>query len=141
MLITDPEHAVPIEIARNGLRSIALGSGNDDELSLPYFPANADVKKGDLLVTSGLGGVFPAGYPVGTITEVKHDPDLILAQVRARPAATLASDKQIMLLWFDAGNPAAPVDSALSEQLPPASVADPVLQQPAFKNPAVKAKP
>jgi rod shape-determining protein MreC len=133
MLITDPEHAVPVEIVRNGLRSIALGSGDDSQLSLPYFPANSDVKVGDLLVTSGLGGVFPAGYPVGTVTEVLRDPDLLLAQVRARPAATLASDRQIMFLWFDAASPAAPIDSTLVEQLPAASVADPVVAPPPAK--------
>jgi rod shape-determining protein MreC len=130
MLITDPEHAVPVEIARNGLRSIALGTGNDTELSLPYFPANADVKTGDLLITSGLGGVFPAGYPVATITEVIHDPDLILARVRAQPAATMAGDRQVMMLWFDAANPAAPIDPKLAEQLPPAVLASPVLASP-----------
>ena len=69
MLITDPEHAVPVEIVRNGLRTIAVGTGDADELHLPYVPVTADVKAGDVLVTSGLGGVFPAGVPVGVVTE------------------------------------------------------------------------
>ena len=63
ILITDPEHAVPVQIERTGLRTIAVGAGNEGTLALPYLPANADVKPGDLLITSGLGGVFPAGYP------------------------------------------------------------------------------
>jgi rod shape-determining protein MreC len=109
ILITDPEHALPIEVVRNGLRSIAVGSGDSGELLLPYLAVNSDVKPGDILVSSGLGGVFPAGYPVAEVTGIKRDPELLLAQVRARPLATLARDRQVMLLWFDPGHPAAPV--------------------------------
>ena len=64
ILITDPEHALPVLITRTGLRTIAVGSGNPHELLLSYLAVNSDVKSGDLLVSSGLGGVFPAGYPV-----------------------------------------------------------------------------
>ena len=84
ILITDPEHAVPVEIERNGLRTIAVGAGDTASLALPYLPANADVKTGDLLVTSGLGGVFPAGYPVARVAEVRRDAVQPLAQIRAR---------------------------------------------------------
>jgi rod shape-determining protein MreC len=65
MLISDPGHAVPVEILRNGVRTVAEGTGNEDELRLSLLPATADVKAGDSIVTSGLGGVFPAGIPVG----------------------------------------------------------------------------
>ena len=115
ILITDPEHAVPVQLARNGLRSIAVGAGNSGELLLPYLPVNSDVKAGDLLVTSGLGGVFPAGYPVAVVTGIKRDPVMLLAQVRARPLATLERDREVMLVWFDASHPAAPVTRKAAE--------------------------
>jgi rod shape-determining protein MreC len=125
MLITDPEHAVPVEVVRNGLRTIAVGIGSPDELQLPFLPVNSDVKVGDLLVTSGLGGVFPSGVPVGVVIEFARDPDQILAQARARPAATLERDRQVMLLWFDPDHPARPVDPKLETDLPPASIGQP----------------
>ena len=108
ILITDPEHAIPVQVARNGLRTIAVGSGNSDELLLPYLAVNSDVKSGDLLTSSGLGGVFPAGYPVGHITGVRREANQLLAQVRAEPQARVARTREVMLIEFDPGNPAAP---------------------------------
>jgi rod shape-determining protein MreC len=108
ILITDPEHAVPVRIERTGLRTIAVGAGDTSSLALPYLPANADVKSGDLLVTSGLGGVFPAGYPVARVTEVHRDAVQPLAQVRAAPLAHVDTDTEVMLVWFRADHPAAP---------------------------------
>ncbi|MBS0378083.1 MAG: rod shape-determining protein MreC [Proteobacteria bacterium] len=108
ILITDPEHAVPVRIERTGLRTIAVGAGDTSTLALPYLPANADIKPGDLLVTSGLGGVFPEGYPVAKVTEVHRDAVQPLAQVRAAPLAHLDSDAEVMLVWFREDHPAAP---------------------------------
>jgi rod shape-determining protein MreC len=108
ILITDPEHAVPVRIERTGLRTIAVGAGDTTSLALPYLPANADIKSGDLLVTSGLGGVFPEGYPVARVTEVHRDAVQPLAQVRAAPLAHLDTDTEVMLVWFRADHPAAP---------------------------------
>jgi rod shape-determining protein MreC len=125
MLITDPEHAVPVEIVRNGLRTIAVGTGNPGELQLSFLPVNSDVKVGDLLVTSGLGGVFPSGIPVGKVIEFARDPDQILARGRASTAASLERDRQVMLLWFDPAHPARPVDPKLLTELPPASIGQP----------------
>jgi rod shape-determining protein MreC len=136
MLITDPGHAVPVEILRNGTRSIAVGNGNESELELPLLPATADVKVGDVIVTSGLGGVFPAGLPVGTVTESKRDPDEILLQVRVKPHAALTQDHQVMALWFDPDHPAAPVNPALTRDLPDAPLAQPVLKPPGGAAPA-----
>jgi rod shape-determining protein MreC len=68
ILITDPNHALPIQINRTGVRTLALGTGKFQELELPHVPHNEDVKVGDVLVTSGMGGRFPRGYPVGTMT-------------------------------------------------------------------------
>src|SRR4029077_629469 len=108
IFITDPEHAVPVQIERTGLRTIAGGSGDSLALALLYLPANADVKPGDMLMTSGLGGVFPAGYPVGRVAEVHRDAVQPLAQVRAIPFANLNTDREVMLVWFREGHPAAP---------------------------------
>lgn len=131
MLITDPEAAVPVEVVRSGVRSVAMGTGSSTELDLPLLPAAADVRVGDVLVTSGLGGVFPAGVPVGTITESRSDPDELLAFVRARPAAAIDATRQMLALWFNASHPSAPADPQLTESLPPAPVAQPVTAPPA----------
>jgi rod shape-determining protein MreC len=106
ILITDPEHAVPVRIDRTGLRTIAVGSGAS--LALPYLPANADIKVGDTLVTSGLGGVFPEGYPVARVVAVHRDAVQPLAQVRAQPLAQIDSDSEVVLVWFRDNHPAAP---------------------------------
>ena len=83
ILLSDPEHAIPVHVNRNGLRTIATGTGQPTTLALPYLSRNADIRVGDLLVSSGLGGVFPAGYPVGRVTEVRRDPAEPLAVIRA----------------------------------------------------------
>ena len=116
ILITDPEHAVPVAIERTGLRTIAVGAGDTASLALPYLPANADVQKGDLLVTSGLGGVFPAGYPVAKVTEVHRDAVQPLAQVRAKPLASIDLDREAMLVWFRADHPNAPGSVTMSDK-------------------------
>ncbi len=108
ILITDPEHAVPVRIERTGLRTIAVGAGDTTSLALPYLPGNADIRSGDLLVSSGLGGVFPEGSPVARVTEVHRDAVQPLAQVRAAPLAHVDSDSEVMLVWFRADHPAAP---------------------------------
>src|SRR5262249_14594979 len=117
ILITDPEHAVPVRVERTGLRTIAVGAGDATSLALPYLPGNADIKSGDLLVTSGLGGVFPEGYPVARVAEVHRDAVQPLAQVRAQPLAHIDSDSEVMLVWFHGGHPAvpAPVADSLGE--------------------------
>ena len=93
------EHAIPVQVNRNGLRSLALGTGSTDRLSLPFLPTNADIQVGDLLVSSGLGGVFPSGYPVATVTKVDKMAAQTLANVVAKPAATLDRDRELLLVW------------------------------------------
>ncbi len=115
ILITDSEHAIPVQVNRNGLRSIAVGTGDLDlrRLSLPFLPTNADIKVGDLLVSSGLGGVFPAGYPVATVTKVDKGVAQTLAAISAEPAARLDRDREVLLIWTD--EPPIDVDVAPTE--------------------------
>jgi rod shape-determining protein MreC len=101
ILISDPEHAIPVQVNRTGARSIALGTGRSGQLSLPYLPQNADVIVGDLLVSSGLGGVYPPGYPVGKVTSVVRDPAQPLLAIEAEPLAALDRDPEVLLVWFD----------------------------------------
>jgi rod shape-determining protein MreC len=101
LLLIDPNHSVPVEINRTGLQTIALGRGDGQSLSLPYLPGTADVKVGDLLVSSPLGGRFPAGYPVGTITELKHDTGEHFMEALATPAARLNRGRQALLVWSE----------------------------------------
>jgi rod shape-determining protein MreC len=103
ILVSDAAHAIPVQINRNGLRTIAVGTGDMHKLKLPYLPTSADVIAGDLLVTSGLGGGFPAGYPVGTVAEVKRDPAQSLADVDVRPAAALDRSRELMFVWLKPG--------------------------------------
>jgi len=99
MLITDPSHAIPVQVNRNGLRAIALGNGSPDHLEVPNLPNNADVREGDLLVSSGLGGRFPPGYPVARISVVRKDPSRPFAEVVAAPTAQLERSREVLLVW------------------------------------------
>ena len=108
LLITDPQSDVPVQIERTGLRTIAVGTGAPDTIALPYLPANANVRVGDVLVTSGLGGVFPAGYPVARVTRVRPTDVQPMSRVLAQPFAHLQTDREVMLIWFRPGAPGKP---------------------------------
>lgn len=99
MLISDTDHALPVEVNRNGLRTIVVGTGEIDSLSLPFIVNNADIRAGDLLVTSGLGGTFPAGYPVAVVKSVTRVPREPYAEVTATPAASLGQVREVMLIF------------------------------------------
>ena len=98
ILISDADHALPVQINRNGLRTIVLGNGSYTNLNAPYIPNNADIKIGDLLVTSGLGGKFPAGYPVATINSIVRNPSEQFSSVTAKPIALLNQAQEVMLI-------------------------------------------
>lgn len=98
LLITDPSHALPVQVHRSGLLAVAVGSG-PDKLQLSHVRNNADVKVGDLLVTSGLGGKFPAGYPVGRVTSVERDQGREFAAVDVSPSARLERNREVLLVW------------------------------------------
>ena len=98
------DHAIPVELARNRLRTIAVGSGELDLLSLPFLPVNADVIDGDLLISSGLGGTFPPGYPVGVIRKIKEITGQPFLQVDAEPAAALNRIREVLLISPQGGD-------------------------------------
>lgn len=98
MLITDASHALPVQIDRSGLRAVAFGTGQIDYLDLRHIPHNADIEKGDLLITSGLGGRFPPNYPVAVITDIERTPGDAFARVRAEPLALLDRTREVLLL-------------------------------------------
>ncbi len=99
LLISDASHALPVEVNRNGLRSIAVGTGDITSLSLPFLPNNADISEGDLLVSSGLGGTFPRGYPVAVVKTVGRDLGEPFARVLATPNAALGSIREVLLVF------------------------------------------
>jgi len=98
ILITDPSHAIPVQVNRNGLRAIAYGTGAADMLEIPYLPNNADILEGDKLMSSGLGGVFPEGYPVAEVVNISRDPGQPFAKIQATPTAHLESSREILLV-------------------------------------------
>ncbi|MGU5653363.1 rod shape-determining protein MreC [Aeromonas allosaccharophila] len=120
LLITDSSHGIPVRVLRNDLRAIASGSGELDKLELRNLPRNTDIQVGDLLVTSGLGGRFPEGYPVATVTRSEYVEGKPFAQVEAKPLVELDRLRYLLLLWTDKkpevhdedGEQAAPAASA-----------------------------
>ncbi len=99
ILISDASHALPVQVNRNGLRTIALGTGLINQLELPHLPNNADIRPGDHLSTSGLGGRFPPGYPVAEVIEVRAEPGQPFATVIARTIAHLDRIREVLLVW------------------------------------------
>lgn len=127
LLITDPDHAVPVQVARSGLRTIAYGTGHSDRLILPNVPQSADIRDGDLLITSGIGGRFPAGFPVGVVTHLRADNLRLFVIADARPAAHLERGNEVLLISnlpreIDIGPPA-PEHPASTPKAPLAATA------------------
>ncbi|WP_303902286.1 rod shape-determining protein MreC [Thiohalomonas denitrificans] len=118
MLITDPSHAIPVQFNRSGLRAIALGTGEADRLELPHIPNTADIRVGDLLVTSGLDRRFPPGYPVAKIQHVDKDPSQPYAFIVARPTAELERVREVLLIWPDHLTETSESEAALGEDAP-----------------------
>lgn len=99
LLISDPSHAIPVQVSRSGLRSTAFGTGNSQLLELRYIPHNADLEIGDVINTSGLGGRFPPNYPVGRITSIERAAGESFATVLAEPVAHLGRSREVLLVW------------------------------------------
>jgi len=98
LLITDPDHALPVAVLRNGVRLVAYGTGRSDRLALASIPLSSDVKVGDVVVTSGLGQRFPAGFPVGTIAALRPDESRAFLVGDLKPAAQLDRGRDVLLL-------------------------------------------
>lgn len=98
LLITDVNHAVPVESLRSGFRSILIGASNDDYVVLQHVPTTADVKEGDIFVTSGIGGKYPFGYPVGEVVNVESNPYNPFISVKLKPLANLGTNRQVLVL-------------------------------------------
>ncbi|WP_150784707.1 rod shape-determining protein MreC [Pseudomonas fluorescens] len=141
LLLTDTTHSIPVQVNRNGLRAIASGTGNPERLELRHVADTADIKEGDLLVSSGLGQRFPAGYPVATVREVIHDSGQPFAIVRAVPTAALNRSRYLLLVFSDSrtaeerANDAAQAQEALDQHgggpIIPATVPRPAAVIPA----------
>ncbi|TXK59780.1 rod shape-determining protein MreC [Alkalisalibacterium limincola] len=114
LLITDPDHAVPVQVVRSGLRLIAYGTGRSDVIEVRNIPQSGDIEAGDVLVTSGIGGGFPAGFPVGTITSLRPDATQTFLEADARPASAAARSGEVLLV-----STSELVDSAVAVAGPP----------------------
>ncbi len=145
LLLTDTTHSIPVQVNRNGLRAIASGTGNPERLELRHVADTADIKEGDLLVSSGLGQRFPAGYPVATVKEVIHDSGQPFAIVRAVPTAALNRSRYLLLVFSDnrtpeeRANDAAQAQEAEDKQNGTAPVIPATVPKPAFVGPPAPA--
>ncbi|WP_349654641.1 rod shape-determining protein MreC [Pseudomonas sp. T1.Ur] len=163
LLLTDTTHSIPVQVNRNGLRAIASGTGNPERLELRHVADTADIKEGDLLVSSGLGQRFPAGYPVATVKEVIHDSGQPFAIVRAVPTAALNRSRYLLLVFSDnrtpeerandaavaqeaqdrqggdSATPTSPAPAPVPATVPKPQVATPVAAPPATTAPATPA--
>jgi rod shape-determining protein MreC len=127
ILISDAEHAIPVQSTRSGLRTIAVGTGDSERLSLPFVTVEADLKQGDLLLSTGMGGVFPPGYPIAEVTRVVRDAATTFALVDARPTARLDRDREVLLVWFDPPTAEEPPSAGTAAAPAPAEAQDPAV--------------
>jgi rod shape-determining protein MreC len=112
-LVTNKDHAIPVQVARNGLRAVAFGTGDGATLDLRYMAANADVQNGDMLVTSGIDGTYPPGLPVARVSRIERDAAYAFAKITCMPAAGTDRHRQVLVLSPDP-----------SQVPPPAATAD-----------------
>lgn len=115
ILISDPSHAIPVQVVRTGLRAIAYGTGRTDQLEVPSIPLSADLRAGDVLETSGIGGRFPAGFKVGTIGHLHPDDTRLFVVAQVQPAARLDRGGEVLLVW---NTPTAPETDDVGPPVP-----------------------
>lgn len=99
-LITDKDQVLPVQVVRNRLRSVAYGRGYSNLLELQFQPSNVDIQEGDVLVTSGIDGIYPAGLAVATVTEVERKSDMF-ARIVCKPAAGVDRNRQLLILLVE----------------------------------------
>ena len=99
LLLTDAKNAIPVQVIRNDNRVISSGNGEMDEIQLEHIPTSTDIQVGDLLVTSGLGGIYPEGYPVANVTIVDHDTRQEFASIKAEPVVEFDRLRYLLLIW------------------------------------------
>jgi rod shape-determining protein MreC len=126
LLLTDPDHAIPVQVARSGFRTIAYGTGRSHVLRVPNIPQSADIRVGDQLLTSGMGGGFPAGFPVAVVQDLSPDDTRLFVVAQARPAARLDRGLEVLLVSNTVDEtefgPEAPL---LPAEAPPETLIDP----------------
>lgn len=116
LLVSDSSHAVPVEVVRNGLRSILLGNGETDELELVHVPDTSDIREGDMLVSSGLGGRFPRGYPVAEVSRITKEQGEPFVDIKATPKARLNQSRLVLVVFQQHEEPpAAPAGTDVEE--------------------------
>ncbi|MBC7182504.1 MAG: rod shape-determining protein MreC, partial [Marinobacter sp.] len=115
LLVSDSSHAVPVEVVRNGLRAILLGTGDTDSLDLVHVPDTADIREGDLLVSSGLGGRFPRGYPVAEVSRITKEPGEPFVSIEAAPKAQLNQSRLVLVVFPPEGSAPGDVEATESE--------------------------
>jgi rod shape-determining protein MreC len=130
LLITDSSHALPLQSNRSGSRAIGVGTHAFNQLELANVTNNADIKTGDLMITSGLGGRFPAGYPVGVVSHVQRDRSQPFAHVILLPSAHIDSAREVLLVWPGKAALGLP---ATAQTLPPPVTPAPAIAQTAAK--------
>ncbi|MGB1319635.1 MAG: rod shape-determining protein MreC [Vibrio gallaecicus] len=101
LLLTDANNAIPVQVIRNDIRVIASGNGKVDEIQLEHIPTSTDIQEEDMLVTSGLGGIYPEGYPVAYVSSVNYDPQREFAVIKAEPVVEFDRLRYLLLIWPD----------------------------------------
>ena len=107
-LVTEKDQSVPVMLVRNGLRAVAVGSGKDGSIDIPFMPVAADIQNGDTFVTSGIDGTYPPGLVVASVTSVEKNAAYVFAKVVARPAAGVDNHRYVMVLPLPAPGAARP---------------------------------
>jgi rod shape-determining protein MreC len=115
-LLTDKDQAIPVQVVRSGLRSVAYGRGQSGVLDLRFMPVNADIKKGDVLVTSGIDGVYPAGLAVAKVVDVEHKSNDAFAHILCQPSAGIDRNRQLLILLVDTAMPSRPAPEDLEKK-------------------------
>ena len=107
-LITDKDHSVPVQVLRNGLRSVVSGTGKEATLELRYMAGNTDIQEGDTLITSGIDGVYPPGLPVAVVSKIERNPAYVFARVTCTPIAGVGNNRQLLILSMLPSTPEIP---------------------------------